>query len=113
MPNNNQEANEKFWGSRLMWTLLVMIFVIVVLAFMAFRSPISQPIGERVITVTVTPALSDDELAATPEPEVIVLEPEDFLDPDEIGHTDGIIFWSTVLLLIVVAATLRETILRK
>lgn len=114
MPNrNNHEANGKFWGSRLMWTLLVMMFIIVVLAFMAIRSPISQPIGERVITVTVTPAQSDDGLTTTPEPEVIVLEPEDFLDPDEIGHTDGIILWSTVLLLIVVFATLRETILRK
>lgn len=96
-----------------MWTLLVMIFIIIILAFLAFRSPISQPVGERVITVTVTPALSEEDMETTPEPEVIVLEPDDFLDPDEIGHTDGIILWSTVLLLIVVAATLRETILRK
>jgi len=96
-----------------MWTLLVMIFIIIVLAFMAFRSPISQPVGERVITVTVTPAPLEEEMETTPEPEVIVLEPDDFLDPEEIGHTDGIILWSTVLLLIVVAATLRETILRK
>lgn len=113
MPEESNETNGVFWGSRLMWTLLVMIFVIVVLAFLAFRSPISQPVGERVITVTVTSAPSEDDLTITPEPEVIVLEPEDFLDPDEIGHTDGIIFWSTLLLLIVVVATLRETILRK
>lgn len=113
MPEESNGTNGVFWGSRLMWTLLVMIFVIVVLAFLAFRSPISQPVGERVITVTVTSAPSEDDLTITPEPEVIVLEPEDFLDPDEIGHTDGIIFWSTLLLLIVVVATLRETILRK
>jgi len=113
MPNRNHDLNEDFWGSRLMWTLLVMVFIIVVLAFMAFISPIAQPIGERVITVTVTPAPLEDGLEATPAAEVIVLEPEDFLDPDEIGHTDGIIIWSTVLLLIVVIATLRETILRK
>lgn len=96
-----------------MWTLLVMVFIIVVLAFLALRSPISQPVGERMITVTVTCAPSDDGLTTTPEPERIILEPEDFLDPDEIGHTDSIILWSTVLLLIVVIATLRETILRK
>jgi hypothetical protein len=83
------------------------------LAFLALRSPISQPVGERVITVTVTSAPLEDGLVKTPEPEVIVLEPEDFLDPEEIGHTDGIIFWSTLLMLIVVIATLRETILRK
>lgn len=96
-----------------MWTLLVLVFIIVTLAFLAFRSPISQPVGERVITITVTSAPTEDDVIGTPEPEVIVLEPEDFLDPDEIGHTDGIIFWSTVLMLIVVVATLRETFLRK
>jgi len=113
MPERNNGTKENFWGSRLMWTLLVMVFIIVVLAFLALRSPISQPVGERMITITVTSALSDDGLTTTPEPEVIVLEPGDFLDPDEIGHTDGIIFWSTVLLLIVVIATLRENFLRK
>jgi hypothetical protein len=113
MPERNNGTKEIFWGSRLMWTLLVMAFIIVVLAFLALRSPISQPVGERVITVTVTSAPLEDGLVTTPEPEVIVLEPEDFLDPEEIGHTDGIILWSTVLLLIVVIATLRETIMRK
>lgn len=113
MPDSNNGEKEIFWGSRLMWTLLVMVFIIVVLAFLALRSPISQPVGERVVTVTVTTAPFDEEPALTHEPEVIVLEPEDFLDPDEIGHTDGIIFWSSVLLLIVVIAALRETILRK
>lgn len=96
-----------------MWTLVGMMIVVVVLAVLALRSPISQPIGERVITLTVTSASPDDSLTATPENEAIVLQPEDFLDPEEIGHTGNIIFWSTVLLLILLVGTFRETILRK
>ena len=113
MANQYNGSNDSFWGSRFMWTLVGMMVVVVVLAVMALRSPISQPTGERVITLTVTSGSPEDILTATPEPEAIVLQPEDFLDPEEIGHTDNIIFWSTVLLLILLVGTFRETILRK
>jgi hypothetical protein len=113
MANHNNGSNGSFWGSRFMWMLVGMMVVVVVLAVLALRSPISQPTGERVITLTVTSASPEDYLTATPEPEAIVLQPEDFLDPEEIGHTGNIIFWSTVLLLILLVGTFRETILRK
>ena len=113
MPDRYDDTNGSFWGSRLIWTLLAMIVVIVIIAVLALRSPISQPIGERTMVPTLDSTPSETSLTATPEPVVIILEPEDFLNPEEIGHTDGIIFWSTMLLLIVVVATLRETILRK
>jgi hypothetical protein len=113
MANHDNGSNGSFWGSRFMWMLVGMIVVVVVLAVLALRSPISQPTGERVITLTVTSVSPEDSLTATPEPEAIVLQPEDFLDPEEIGHTDNIIFWSSVLLLILLVGTFRETILRK
>lgn len=96
-----------------MWMLLIMLFVVSVLAVLALRSPISQPTGERTMIPTLTGSPSADSLAVTPEPEVIILGQDDFLDPEEIGHTDGIIFWSTVLVLITIIGTLREAILRK
>ncbi|MFU8827200.1 MAG: hypothetical protein ACNA70_06885 [Brevefilum sp.] len=113
MPDRVHGNNGSFWGSKLMWLLIGMIVIIIILAILALRSPISQPIGERTMIPTLeeTPsALSPDE---TPGPVVIILEQADFLNPEDIGHTDGIIFWSTILLLIVVVGTLREAILRK
>ena len=93
--------------------LVGMIVIILIIALLAFRSPISQPVGERTMIPSPDVTPSADSLTQTPEPVVIILDPEDFLNPEEIGHTDGIIFWSTILLLIVVVATLREAILRK
>ena len=96
-----------------MWTLLGMMVVVVVLAVFALRSPISQPNGTRMITLTVTSDSPEDSLTTTLDPEAIGLEPEDVLDPDEIGHTGNIIFWGALLLLILLVGTFRETILRK
>lgn len=113
MADRFDETNGSFWGSKLMWLLIGMIVIILILAVLALRSPISQPIGERTMVPTIDGTLTASDLTETPEPVVIILEPEDFLDPEEIGHTDSIILWSTVLLLIVVIGTLREAILRK
>jgi hypothetical protein len=113
MPERNGDPNASIWKNRLVWMLLAMLVVVVVLAALSLRSPISQPIGERTMVPTLDGTPSADSLTATPIPEIIILGQEDFLDPEEIGHTDGIIFWSTVLLLIVVIGTLRETVLRK
>ena len=96
-----------------MWFLFAMIVAILILAVLALRSPISQPVGERTMVPTLDAEISEISPDETPEPVVIIMEPEDFLNPEEIGHTDGIIFWSTMLLLIVVIGTLREAILRK
>jgi len=96
-----------------MWTLVAMIVIIIGLAVLALRSPISKPTGERTVVLTpeATPVVGDLENSS--DTEVLILSTEDFLDPEEIGHTGEIIFWGTILLLILVAATLRETILRK
>jgi hypothetical protein len=112
MPDRFDEINGSFWGSKLMWLLFAMIVAILILAVLALRSPISQPIGERTMVPTLDAEATEVSPDATPAPVVIIMEPEDFLNPEEIGHTDGIIFWSTMLLLIVVIGTLREAILR-
>jgi hypothetical protein len=113
MADQNSEHNQSPTKNRLMWALLALLVIVVVLAILALRSPISEPIGERTMVPTLVDTPSIESLTETPQPEVIVLGPEDFLDPEEIGHTEGIIFWSTVLLIIVIVGTLRETILRK
>ncbi len=113
MTGQNGDLNEKTAKTRLMWTLVAMLVIVLVIAVLALRSPISQPIGERTMVPTLTVLPSEDGLTVTPVPEVIILGQEDFLDPEEIGHTGGIIFWSTVLMVIVLIGTLRETIVRK
>ena len=90
-----------------MWALLVMVVMILALAALAFMSLISQPTRQLIPTVTVTSSPLGGSITPTPEPDQLVL------DREEIGHTDGIIFWSTVLLLILLIGTIRETILRK
>lgn len=108
MPNRHEEANGSFWSDRWIWGLLAMALIVIGLAVLAFLSPISQPVVTP--TETVSPETgypSPAGLTPTPEPAQFLL------DPDEIGHTDGIIFWSTVLLLILVIGTFRETFLRK
>ncbi|HOQ70095.1 MAG TPA: hypothetical protein PLK74_09185 [Anaerolineaceae bacterium] len=113
MSDHYENGNGSFWGPRLMWTLVAMIVIIIGLAVLALCSPISKPTGERTVVLTseATPLVGD--LENSPDTEAIILSAEDFLDPEEIGHTDGIIFWGAILLLIMAAVTLRETILRK
>lgn len=113
MTDRNDEPNGEIRASKLMWMLMTMLVVVLILAMLALRSPISQPIGERTMVPTPDPSAPVESLTATPVPEVIIMEPEDFLNPEEIGHTDGIILWSTILLIIVLVGTLRETFLRK
>ena len=90
-----------------MWALLVMVVMILALAVLAFMSPISQPNRQLIPVATGTSSPLENGLKPTPEPDPLILDRED------IGHTDGIIFWSTVLLLILLIGTIRETILRK
>ncbi|NLN70458.1 MAG: hypothetical protein GX142_06720 [Chloroflexi bacterium] len=113
MPDQFEDLNGSFWGDRLLWALIAMIVLIVAIAALALHSPISQPIGERTPGPELEEMPAGAVLAAYPESGQSALQEESYLDPEEIGHTGGIIFWSTVLILIAVVATLRETILRK
>jgi hypothetical protein len=99
----------------LRWILIVLVLGVFALLILAFISPVSQ--GGQGSTPTpsvvsgnsaVTPTPSGD-LAMTQTAEVDELPPT----PEEIGYTDGIIFMSTLLILILLVGTLRETLRRK
>jgi hypothetical protein len=64
-----------------------------------------------VITLTDTSGPSTDDLPEPLESETIVLKPEGFLNPQVIGHTGDINFWNTLLMVVLLVGTFRDTIL--
>ena len=107
---NGKNGTRIGFGSQLI--LFTLIIGVVILAILTFTRPISQ--GER----TVTPCPTSMALTATAQPagmEAIITPTSEVvpLTPEEIGYTDLIIFWSTVLVLILLVGVLRETILQR
>jgi len=107
---NGKNGTRIGFGSQLI--LFSLIIGVVILAILTFTRPISQ--GER----TVTPCPTSMALTATAQPagmEAIITPTSEVvpLTPEEIGYTDLIIFWSTVLVLILLVGVLRETILQR
>jgi len=107
---NGQNRTRLGIGSQLI--LFTLIIGVVILAILTFTRPISQ--GTR----TVTPCPTSLALTATTQPSgtaIVNTQTSEVvsLTPEEIGYTDLIIFWSTVLVLILLVAVLRETILQK
>lgn len=95
--------------------LILYLFVLVVfgLSILAFSSPVSEGLSQAESTATSAPidqTSNPTEMAQTPTP-----DPEDMPPPtpEEIGYTDGIIIWSTILIIILLIGTLRETIRRE
>ncbi len=95
------------------WVLFVLMISILLLSILAFMSPISQnacqtgrsqPAFALLMKQTSTSAVQ-----VTPTPDAKLPPPT----PDEIGFTNGIIFWSTLLILILLIGTLREIMRRK
>ena len=84
------------------WPLIGLVFIVLVFSILAFNSPVSR--HPQVVTPSET---------AEPEMIVTLQETQEPPTPDEIGYTDGIIFWSTILILILLIATLREVVRRK
>jgi len=94
---NGQNRTRLGFGSQLV--LFTLIIGVVILAILTFTRPISQ------VERTITPCPTSLALTATAQPSgtVIVYTPTSEvvpLTPEEIGYTDLIIFWSTVLVLI-------------
>lgn len=92
------------------WTFFILLFGVLTLSTMAFFSPISQAASP---TPTPSAAAITQVVSCTPEAQVtptIELPPP---TPDEIGYTNGIIFWSTILILILLIGTLREILHKK
>jgi hypothetical protein len=106
--NNKESVGFSFWPHGVLILLIVVVVALFVLSYV-------EPIIPQQFA-TLTPALTE---TAAPEnisqPDEIGQD-QDIVIPlteEEIGSTDGIVFWSTILILILLVGTLRETLRRK
>ena len=88
-------------------------FLVLLILFIAFASPVYPLPLASTAQPTCTPMSETDpnaiEGSLTPTPTPDLPPPT----PEEIGGTDGIIIWATILIVILLAGTLRETLRRK
>jgi hypothetical protein len=94
------------------WLLFFLTLGVLMLSSLAFVQPASQidqtpTPSPMALAVPSEEAMADSALTSTAEMEDLPPTPE------EIGYTNGIIFCSTVLVLILLVGTLRETIRRE
>lgn len=94
------------------WILLALVIGVMIITSVAFMQPISQ--AQVVPTPTLEVVDSTLEAAthenAVPTPSATPTEPP---SAEEVGYTDGIILCSSVLVLILLVGTLRETLRRR
>lgn len=103
----SEELNDRF-----KWGLVILILSVLILASFAF----GRPNGEEAVTATPTATLminAETGTAMASNTTTETVTPDIPPTPDEIGYTDGIIFFATILVLILLVATLREVIHRK
>ncbi|MBG0788349.1 MAG: hypothetical protein H0S79_24935 [Anaerolineaceae bacterium] len=93
------------------WILLALVLGVMIITSVAFMQPISSA---RTVATPTTSAAVTQEGAVTenvaPTPSVTPTEPP---SAEEVGYTDGIILCSSVLVLILLVGTLRETLRRR
>lgn len=104
---DNQPVILKFWPHGVLALLIVVVIGFLVLAFV---DPII-PQQFRTLTPSVTETPTPVAFLETGE-EAQIQETPYPLSKEEIGSTDGIIVWSTILILILLVGTLRETLYR-
>jgi len=99
-------------NGRFKWGLVILILSVLILASFAF----GHPNGEEAATASPTATLMTNAETGTALDSSTTTEtvtPDIPPSPDEVGYTDGIIFFATILVLILLVATLREVIHRK
>lgn len=100
----------KFWPH---WVFLILLLGVITLSVMACIQPIlAEPQETQTPVQTETP--SQGPLMETNSD--VAIQTQQALPPptpDEIGSTTGIILWATILVLILLIGTLRETLYRK
>jgi len=113
MPQGKDDQVGSMWKIGPQWILFAMVLGVLILSIMAFMRPVFQPLAE--ITPPATQILATDENDQGPRESQTPQEAFDELPPtpEEIGFTDGIILFSTILVLILLIGTLRETMYRK
>lgn len=95
------------------WYVVALIVLVLVVSTLIFIQPISN--ARTTADVEATASLTPEMGGTTPEGTLTTTDEAELLPPtpDEVGYTDGIIFCSTVLVLILLVGTLRETVHRK
>ena len=99
-------------NGRFKWGIVILILGVLIIASLAFGS---SSVPESTAT---TPTENLLESAGTGTDMVSDVSTETGTpavppSPNEVGYTDGIIFFATVLVLILLVATLREVVYRK
>lgn len=112
MPEEHEAMERPKFKLVKQWILFGFVLTFFGLSILAFTLPVAEGMGQAASTATVTPTsqaadLTETALTPTPDPEAIPPTPE------EIGYTDGIIIWSTILIIILLMGTLRETVRRE
>jgi hypothetical protein len=95
------------------WILIVLVIGVLILATLAFLRPIagSGPTATPAdTTASLTPEGVQETLMTGEQTPTTTEAPP---APEDIGYTDGIIFCSSVLVLILLVGTLREAIRRR
>ncbi|MFN2304764.1 MAG: hypothetical protein ACK2TV_13625 [Anaerolineales bacterium] len=108
--NGDQNKSIKRWVPQII--LFVLMIAVVTLAIITFTRPISQQAQTETSSPTQQALLTEEatlNVDLTPTP-LVAIEPP---TPENIGYTDGIIFWSTILVLIMLVGVLIETVRRR
>ncbi len=108
MPESKKRAQRYHSASSLRWILIALIIGVLILSLLAFISPVSQ-VGQEITPSPTAFQMTQTTFQMTQTAEVEASPPT----PEEIGYTDGIIFMSTLLILILLMGTLREALHRK
>lgn len=102
-----QEPKQRLIGPY--WILIALVVGVLILATLAFLRPIAgdTPTATPVDSAaSLTPEGMDTQEAGDQTATITEAPPT----PEDIGYTDGIIFCSSVLVLILLVGTLREVI---
>ena len=94
------------------WILLMLVIGVMIITSVAFMQPLSGGRALPTPTLELMAYPVETETAESPEatPSVTPTEPP---SAEEVGYTDGIILCSSVLVLIRLVGTLRETLRRR
>ncbi|MDY6873739.1 MAG: hypothetical protein SVR81_07220 [Chloroflexota bacterium] len=95
------------------WILIALVIGVLILATLTFLRPIAGS-GPNVTPADTTASLTPQGAAETEVTgELTPTATEAPPTPEDIGYTDGIIFCSSVLVLILLVGTLREVVRRR
>jgi len=112
VPENGAPENGKKGKFKPVWILFILVLGVVALSILALLSPIAERSG--MLDSTLTPFTSDEAGEETETTNQVITPTPEQAPPtvEEIGNTNGIILWSTILVLILLVGTLRETLHR-